>query len=109
MEKRRFPRMATNLPIGYQVHLQDSVESSTGKGVLENISQGGMYFSCYPPPWLFKGDIGNFIINTTSVARYPSRFKALGKVVRIEPLVRQSADFGIAVQFLGNLNIELLS
>ena len=109
MERRRFPRMVTNLRIRYQIHLRDSEESSTGKGILGNISQGGMYFKCCPPLRLADGDQGDFIIDTTPVARYTSRVKALGKVVRIEPPEKNSADFGIAVQFLANISIELLS
>ena len=109
MEKRRFPRMVTKLPMRYEIHFQDSKESATGQGILENISQGGMYFKCRPPLRLADGDRGDFIINTTPAARYTSRVKALGKVVRIEPPEKNAADFGIAVQFLANLSIELSS
>jgi hypothetical protein len=109
MDRRQFPRMITNLPIGYQVQLKDDPEPASGQGLLENISQGGMYFSSSPPPWLFKGDLGNFTLHTAPDAPFPSRLTAWGKVVRIEPLARPAAAFGIAVQFLGNLNIELLS
>jgi c-di-GMP-binding flagellar brake protein YcgR len=109
MEKRRFPRMVTKLRMRYEIHWQDSEESTTGQGILENISQGGMYFRCGPPRRLAAGDRGDFIINTTQVARYTSRVKARGQVVRIEPPEKNAAACGIAVQFLGNINIELLS
>jgi c-di-GMP-binding flagellar brake protein YcgR len=109
MERRRFPRIVTKLRMRYAVHLQDSEESATGQGILENISQGGMYFRCGPPRRLAAGDRGDFIINTTAVARYTSRVKALGQVVRIEAPQKNAADCGIAVQFLANLSIELLS
>lgn len=109
MERRKFPRMVMNLPMEYQIHLPDSDEYSTGKGVLANISQGGMYFKCCPPLALENGDIRDFIIDATPMARYTSRLTALGKVVRIEPPEKNSSDFGIAVQFLSNLNVELRS
>jgi hypothetical protein len=107
MERRKFPRIFTNLPMGYHVHLLDSDEYSTGKGFLANISQGGFYFKC-PPLSLEDGNIGDFTIDLSSSSGLSnSRLKVSARVVRIEPPEKNSLDFGIAVQFLSDLKVEL--
>jgi hypothetical protein len=106
MERRKFARMYINLPMEYQIHLPDSGEFSAGKGVLKNVSQGGMYFKCPSRLALKAGDLADFTIDTTPLMRYTSRLRASGKVVRTE---KDSFDFGIAVQFLSNLIVELKS
>ena len=107
MEKRKYPRLDVDLPMGYFIHSPDSDKSSAGMGVLKNISQGGMFFKCPPPLPIDAGDIRDFIIATTPIMRHISRLKALGKVVRIEPSEGNQFDCGIAVQFLSDLNIEI--
>lgn len=107
MEKRKYPRLDVNLPMGYLIHSPDSGKSSAGMGVLKNISQGGMFFKCPPPLPIDEGDIRDFTIDTIPIMRHISRLKALGKVMRIEPPEENYFDFGIAVQFLSDLNIEL--
>jgi hypothetical protein len=113
MEKRKYPRLRVDLPAEYLIQLPDSGESFAGRGVLENISQGGMLFKCPPPLPLDNGDIGKFTINTAPVmryTRYTSRLEASGRVVRIETPKENTRDFfGIAVQFLSNLNVEIIS
>jgi hypothetical protein len=109
MERRKFPRMVTNLPMEYHIHLRDSDEYSTGKGFLANISQGGMYFKCLPPLPLEDGNIGDFTIDLSSSPGVSnSRLKVSARVVRIEPPEENSLDFGIAVQFLSDLTIQLI-
>ncbi len=107
MEKRQYPRMAVDLPMAYLIRSPDSGKASAGMAVLKNISQGGIFFKCPPPLPIGDGDIRNFTIDTTPMMRHISRLKVLGKVVRIEPPEEKSFDFGIAVQFLSDLNIEL--
>jgi hypothetical protein len=113
MEKRIYPRLQVDLPGEYLIQLPDSGESFAGRGVLENISQGGMFFKCRRPLPLDNGDIGKFTILTAQVmryTRYSSRLEAMGRIVRIETPKENSCDFsGIAVQFLSNLNVEIIS
>lgn len=107
MERRKYPRVDVDLPIAYQIHSPDLGKTSAGMGVLKNISQGGMFFKCPPPRPIDYGDIRDFTIDTIPIMRHISRIKALGKAVRIEPSEENSFGFGIAVQFLSDLNIEL--
>jgi hypothetical protein len=110
MEKRKFPRLAVSLPIQYHVRSPDSGEYVGGKGMLKNISQGGMYFNCPPPLPLQDGDMGDFVIDTTaSNIQYHPRMKVSGRVVRIESPGINSAEYGIAIQFLSVLTLELRS
>jgi hypothetical protein len=107
MENRKYPRLDVDLPMGYLIHSPDSGKSFAGLGVLKNICQGGMFFKCPPPVPIDDGDIRNFTVDTIPIMRHVSRLKALGKVVRIEPPEENSFDYGIAVQFLSDLNVEL--
>ncbi len=109
MEKRKYPRLDMDLRMTYQIHSTDSGKFSSGLGVLKNICQGGMFFKCPPPLPIDGGDIRDFTVDTIPIMRRVSRLKALGKVVRIEPPEENSSDFGIAVQFLSDLNVELRS
>ncbi len=107
MEKRKYRRLDVDLLMGYLVYSPDSRKSSAGMGVLKNICLGGMFFKCPPPLPIDDGDIRDFTVDTIPIMRHVSRLKALGKVVRIEPPEESSFDFGIAVQFLSDLNVEL--
>jgi hypothetical protein len=106
MERRKFSRVNTNLAMRYRFLLLDSNKGSTGKGVLKNISQGGIYFKCDPPLSLEDGNIGDFSLETFPIGGLSSRLWAMVKVVRIEPPAEDSGDFGIAVQLLSNLRLE---
>jgi hypothetical protein len=106
-EKRKYPRLDVDLSMAYLVHSPDSGKSSAGMARLINISQGGMLFKCPPPLPIDDGDIRDFIIYTIPIMWHISRLKALGKVVRLEPPEKNSFDFGIAVQFLSDLNVQL--
>jgi hypothetical protein len=107
MEKRKYPRLDVDLPMAYLISSPDSGKSSAGMAVLKSISQGGMFFKCPPPLPIDGGDIQDFTIDTIPIMRHISRLKVLGKVVRLEPPKENYLDFGIAVQFLSDLNIEL--
>lgn len=107
MERRKYPRLEVDLPIACLINSPDSSKSAAGKDVSKNISQGGLFFKCPPPLPIDDGNIRDFTIDTISIMRHISRLKALGKVVRIEPPEEDSFDFGIAVQFLSDLKIEL--
>jgi hypothetical protein len=108
MERRKHPRVRIDLPICYHIRLPDSGQSFAGTGVLKNISQGGMFLKCPPPLPINDGGIGNFTIDTRPIIQHISRLRALGKVVRLELLEENFFDFGITVQFLSGLNVELL-
>jgi hypothetical protein len=106
MERRKFPRMVTNLPMEFLVHLLDSDQYLAGKGLLANISQGGMYFKCPPPLPFEDGSIVDFAFDlSSSPGLNDSRLKVSARVVRIEPPEKNSLVFGIAIQFLSNLNV----
>lgn len=107
LEKRKYPRLDVDLPLAYLIHSPDSGEFSAGMGALKNISQGGMLFNCPPPLPIEDGDIRDFIFDTNPVMWHNTRLKALGKVVRIDPPDENCFDFGIAVQFISDLNVEL--
>ncbi len=107
MEKREYPRLEVGLPMGYLIRSPDSGKISAGMGILKNISQGGMLLKCPPPLPIDLGDIRDFTIQTTSIMQRISRIKASGIVVRIESPANNSSEFGIAVHFLSDLNIEL--
>lgn len=107
MEQRKFPRLDVDLPMAYLIHSPVSGKSSAGMGVLKNISQGGMFFKCPPPLPIDDGDIRDFTFDTNPIMWHNTRLKALGKVVRLEPPEENSFDFGIAIQFLSDLNVEL--
>jgi hypothetical protein len=106
MERRKFPRMVTNLPMEFYVHLLDSNQYLAGKGFLANISQGGMYFKCPQPFPLEDGSIVDFTFDlSSSPGLNDSRLKVSARVVRIEPPEKNSLFFGIAIQFLSRLNV----
>ncbi len=107
MEKRKFPRMNVDLSIRYRFRLLNSKEDSTGTCFLKDISSGGMFFRCASPLALKDGNIGDFTIETTPIRGFTSRFTALGKVVRLGSPGENQGDFGVAVQFLSNLSVEL--
>jgi hypothetical protein len=102
MEKRRFPRIYTDAPIKCRACLSETGESWSEKGIMKNISLGGVYIRGKPPPLLKLGDIQEFTITTVPgpYFDYISRFSARGKVVRTEPPELGSPDCGIAIQFL---------
>ncbi len=107
MERRQFPRMNVNLPMWYCFGLQEPKEGSNRGGFLTNISHGGMYFKCAPPPSLEAGSTGDFTVEITSNKGFTTRLNTLGKVIRMEPLTGNSFNFGVAVQFLSDLKVEL--
>ena len=107
MENRKYLRLDVDLPMGYLIHSPDSGKSSAGMGVLKNICLGGMFFKCPPPLPVDDGDIRDFIFDTNPIMWHNTRLKALGKVVRLEPPEESCFDFGIAIQFLSDLNVEL--
>jgi hypothetical protein len=108
MEKRRFPRLKTSLPIGYHVSCPESGELWSGQGLLKNISIGGIYFTCEEPLPLKVGHIRDFVFDPAMPPRvdYDANLALRGKVVRIEKPGLESAPFGIAVQFVHPLMRE---
>ncbi len=106
MERRKYPRLDVDLPVAFLICSPDSGTSYAGMFLLKNISQGGLFLKCPPLVPLNVGDIRDFTVDATPILRHVSRLKALGKVVRVEPPEKNSTDFGIAVHFLADLDIE---
>jgi hypothetical protein len=86
----------------YQVQLRDSEGSWASQATLKNISQGGLYFECETLPQLKRGDLAEFIFNTTppQFSFIHSPIRAQGVVKRIETRVAGTSNYGVAVQFL---------
>jgi len=102
MERRRFPRLNTSLPIAYHVCNPESGEMWLGQGLLKNISIGGLYFTCEARPPIEVGHIRDFDFDTTMPPGVDcdADLALRGRVVRIEQPGLESAPFGIAVQFV---------
>jgi hypothetical protein len=109
MENRRFPRIYTSLPAEIHLGLPEVREKYKFTGVLINFSLGGLYFTCKELPPLEKGDIRDLAFNPTPPQLDNVSFcKAQAKVVRIEPLDKDSVNFGVAVEFISPLALEII-
>jgi hypothetical protein len=103
MEKRRFPRLNTALPVGFQVSCPESGEKWSGEGILRNISMGGLYFTCQEPLPLEVGHIRDFTFDTATPPRASPPEVELtlrGRVMRVEQPGLEAAPFGVALQFV---------
>ena len=105
MDQRKHPRLPKCLPLEFNVGRSIAAKSQKTKGVLGNISLGGMYFQCASPPQVEAGQVLEFTVAFTSDPLAPdhhhevSYFKGAGAVVRVEAPKKGSNFFGIAVQF----------
>jgi Tfp pilus assembly protein PilZ len=108
MEKRRFARLPKCLPLEYCYSLPGSGEIYSGKGISQNLSLGGIYLKCDPP----HPPLGQLIdLTVTEIIHQPigyitHKFKAAGRVVRLEPAQDDSPHLGVAVQFLTPTNLS---
>jgi hypothetical protein len=104
MGRRENIRFYVSLAMEFQVLGSDSKTSWESRGILKNISQGGLYFECETVPQLRCGNEAEFTVTTTP-AKYSiinSPIKGRAVVKRIEPRVAGSGNFGVALQFLSD-------
>lgn len=103
MEMRRYQRLNVSLAVKYQAGLRESEKSWSGEGLLQNISLGGIYFTCEASLLLEPGQVHNFSIAASTPGdklRLASRLAARGVVMRVEPPAAGSSACGVAVKFL---------
>ncbi len=103
MERRRHQRFQTSIPIMVQAQASDfKAFPWINQATVENVSYGGVYFTCNNiPPSLRKNQIRECII--TSLLEKPNSaplFIGRIRVVRIEHLKSGSHDTGIAFEFI---------
>ena len=103
MERRRYPRFQTSIPIMVQALSSDfKTFPWINQGTVENISCGGVYFTCSNiSGFLRKDQIRECII--TSLLEKPDSpplFIGRVRVVRIEHLESGSCDNGVAFDFI---------
>jgi hypothetical protein len=109
MDKRRHPRLHLEVPIRFIVAQPEIRECQDGKGMLKDISQGGILFQAEPPLPVEPGQIRDFsfFLMPENVKQYdPAHLHAQGLVLRIEPPEPNSKAYGVAVQFLSALTKE---
>ena len=110
MNNRKHPRLPKCLPCEFDCGQSQPGKSPKKKGVVGNISLGGMFFQCKEPPKLEQGQILEFTVAISSETRVTdhhevSYFKGAGSVVRVETPKEGSPFFGIAVQFSQPLSL----
>ncbi len=106
MENRRHLRLHLQLPIRFIVEQPETQESQSGKGMLKNISYGGILFQVEPPLPVQPGHVREFSFFLTPENKQEcdlAHFHAQGLVLRIEPPDPNSSAYGVAVQFLSAL------
>lgn len=102
MEQRQFSRMNACISIGCRVDLPDSMKSWSRKGILRNISEGGLYFSCKTPLYVKPDTICDFNFTFTHPDKDSTDIDFLsirGWVVRTEQPGLEFSPFGVAVKF----------
>lgn len=102
MEKRGQTRIYFSLPMECEIHMPDTQQSWASRGLLKNISQGGLYFECEAAPQLKRGNVAEFIFATTppKCSFIDSPIKTQAVIKRIDHRVAGAFKFGVAIQFL---------
>ena len=109
MESRRqYTRIYLSLPMEFHVQVVDSNQLWESRATLKNISKGGLYFECGTAPRLKRGNVAEFIFTTEppNFAFINSPIKTRAMVKRIEARVAGTANYGIALEFLGEPRFE---
>jgi hypothetical protein len=109
MDKRRHPRLHLQLPIRFIVAQPETRDSQNGKGILKDISYGGILFTVEPPLPVQPGHIREFSFFLTpenAKQPEPEHLHAQGLVLRVDPPDPNSSAYGVAVQFLSALTME---
>lgn len=104
LDKRRFHRVYTNLPIEYRVFFHSQPGKLSNRGTMKNISQGGLYLECCNQPCLIPGQIGHFTFKDFCPVpdQIGSVHLAAKAIVRriVRPCFEGPYCFGLAVEFL---------
>lgn len=109
MDNRRYPRLYLHVPIRFIVEQPEKRDSQAGRGILKNISYGGILFLVEAPVPVKRGQVREFSFYLQPDQREqsdPAHFHAQGVVRRIEPPVPNSSAYGVAVQFLSALKMQ---
>jgi anti-sigma28 factor (negative regulator of flagellin synthesis) len=99
-ERRRFGRIKISEPRICHIHLPQSQELWTDRGILMNISLGGIYFACDRQPPLKKDDIGYLTFDTPYSDPEKHHFGFHVLVVRTEHRQLDSPQFAVALRIL---------
>ena len=98
-EKRQLGRIKISEPTPCQVCLPRTRKTREYRGLIKNISLGGIYFVCDEKLPLAKDDKWHVIFNILSNYQKIYRLKFHGLVVRTES---RDAQFGVALQFISD-------
>lgn len=99
-ERRRFGRVKISEPGICHIHLPQSQELWTDRGILMNISLGGIYFLCDRQPPLEKNDIRYLTFDTPYPNPENNHFGFHVLVVRTEQRQLDLPQFAVAVRIL---------
>jgi hypothetical protein len=105
-EKRQFGRIKIFEPTPCQVWVPRSKKIKEYRGLIKNISMGGIFFVCDEKLPLEKDDIRHLIFNVIYNYQKIYRLKVHGLVVRTETV---NSQFGIALKFLSDPMFYLLN
>jgi len=98
-ERRQFGRLKISEPSLCQVYVPQFRKLLVYRGLIKNISLGGLYFVCDDRPPLKKDDIRHLIFNVIYNYHKLYRLKFHGLVVRTE---NDGAQFGVALKLLSD-------
>jgi hypothetical protein len=98
-ERRQFGGLRILEPALCQIYVPQSQKLLVYRGLIKNISLGGLYFSCDDEPPLKKDDIRHLIFDIIYNYYKLYRLKFHGLVVRTE---NNGAEFGVALKLLSD-------
>jgi len=98
-ERRRFGRIKISEPTPCQVCIPKSGKIREYRGLIKNISLGGIYFVCNEKIPLEKDDIRHLIFNVIYCYQKIYRLKFHGLVIRTD---YKDSQFGVALQLLSD-------
>ncbi|AEB09878.1 PilZ domain-containing protein [Desulfobacca acetoxidans] len=107
-EKRRHHRLTAALQLSYEPLGLEAGKSDRYKGYTENISMGGLYFTCSDPP-AKNLNVNDIVDINIKIPRHnydlswTNTLQTRGKIVRIEPLPDRPSSYGVALKFLEDL------
>ncbi len=107
-EKRRHHRLHASLQLYYERVGAEGKAATPQRGFTENISMGGLYFTCREPQ-VKQLDIDDILTINITIPRHnyelswANTLQTRGQVVRIEPLTNRPDTYGVALKFLEDL------
>jgi hypothetical protein len=103
LEKRQFSRVNISEPKTCQVHVSQTHRLWQSRGIIQNISLGGVYFACDRQPPLEKNDIRYLTFDTVYNDQKLYRLKFHVQVVRTEEEWRpELSKYAVAIKFLSD-------